>query len=384
MEMQPLDYVIVALIFLYVVFALLHIVLALITAKKNTYATEVGLDKIKFVNKGKDPFKILANLKDAGVNKEGKIVAKGERGYTWGMGLRNKIGPYINPINILLRVIFGIWWVSFLYPQRRLHSFIIDDIHRYHEAPQGATLESTIEYQKTKEVFELYRLLERPYYQQLTLGQDGSQIEVVTMAECTVIDPVLAAQSLSGKFFRRLDPGILGLIEDWANRMDYSSVLNTKTGKHEDLWQLAQGSPGVRSLNALLIESCGIALTDLYFKALRPIGKLAAASEKKAIAKINAEVTEIDARAEARKTIRLAAASARKYTDPIRGMRKLGVNPNVAARANERVQVFENLRHPDAKLITLVEGDSSDKGNKPGVVLPPTPPPTPPSTPPTT
>lgn len=337
----------------------LNIVLALLTSKKSTHATEVGLDRIKFVVKGSDLFKILANLHKAELDCDGKIVPLTKNKWLtfW--------KPYINPINIFLRLVFGAWWVSWLYPQRQILKFKIYDVHRYHQVSKDQNLKEAVEVQAEKDVEELYRYIERPYYMELTLGKDGSRVAIVLMIEGEIIDPAMAAMSLGGKFFKRLDPAVTGKVEDWANFMDYPTIITTETGKQKAVWQF------VKEINRLLKVSCGIKLTDCYIEAFRSTGKVAEATDDKAVATIEAEVLSIRTEAEAKRTERLATANAATYREPLVAMTGNGVDADVAAMTLGREKAFSSLSTPDTKVTTFVEGNIGGKpSKKPGLILP--------------
>jgi hypothetical protein len=338
-------------------FAIFNFLLGYASAGKNTHSTEIGLDKIKFGMKGKEPFVLLGTLKKAGFNRHGLIVETHLwNPLHWWMIWKNFAGPYINPVHILLKVWFGIWWVSWFYPQRQLHKFTILDIHRYHGVGPDGDMRNAIEIQPRKDVDELYRILTRPYYREIVLGQDSATIGIVVLAECEVVDPVKAVHSLNGDFFRRLDPSIKSQLEDWVNTIDFPTFLKTSTGKGQVL------ALNLEKINHLIIASCGIKVTDCYIEEMRPVGILADAAAKEAVAKVEAKVLRINTEAEAKSRSRLALVTALETSLPIKSMKKLGVDVDLAAESNERIQVFREIK--GTQLTTFVEGGERKKRKK--------------------
>lgn len=324
-------------------------------SKKNLQATTVAMEAFKFVVAGESLHKILYNLKGAGLDKDDRVTTNPQM-MCW---------MYFNPLLEFLREKLGVFWVSILYPLRKIHTFKIDK----HRLVQGGSLPANhpmsdlVSVETDVVVDSLRRFIPRPTFIGEVELADGIPVDIVVMTEYEVIIPRIPIFNLMGKFFPLLDAAIEAAVNDVGNAVTYMQLITTPTGKGSSFSETI-----IKMVDDHLERTVGIRPTSCYIVQLG----LLAADQAVKDATIAGEVENLKgkgviaaAKAKAEAITLLADANARTFVAALDALVDKGVNPNVAIQQISRVLAFREIAGLDSKIQTFVEA-----GAAMGVTLP--------------
>jgi hypothetical protein len=320
-------------------------------AKQDTWATTVPQEEFKFVAKGESLSKIIHNLVGAGLDKDGNVTSDPKK----------MVKIYYNPIFQLLQKTLGIYWVSILFPARRVFSFKIDKYKLIQESelPEKHSIKDLVEIEKGVTINSLRRFFPRPLFIPAVELQDGIFVDIVVMSEYEAINPYKAVFKYKGKFFPLLDAPTEGAVNDFGSTIKYQDLLKTKRGKGSDFSEKIIGMIGSK-----VEETTGIRQNACYIVQFGiPMGEpeVVAASQAKEVKRLEGEGVKSMADAKAYEITTLATAQARSFAAPVEAMVALKVDPNIAAEQVGRKLSLEEVAGANSKIVTFVEGGSSTK-----------------------
>jgi hypothetical protein len=327
-------------------------------SKKNLQATTVAMEEFKFVVAGESLHKILPNLKGAGLDKDDRVT----------INPKMMCRTYFNPLLEFLRAKLGVFWVSIIYPLRKIHKFKIDK----YRLVQGGTLPTNhqmsdlVAIEPDVEVDSLRRFIPRPTFINEVELKDGIPVDIVVMTEYEVIIPRIPIFSLKGKFFPLLDAAIEAAVNDVGNAVTYMQLITTPTGKGSGF------SDTILKMVADHLErTVGIRPTSCYIVQL---GLLAAdqavkdATKAQEVETLKGKGVIAAADAKAQAITLLADANARTFVAAFDALTGKGVDPNVAVHNIGRVLAFREIAGIDSTIQTFVEA-----GAAVGVTIPTSP-----------
>ncbi len=227
------------------------------TGNKNRHATFLPESTIAFVMAGGTIIKTLVNIKGHTLDETSeeqtyrKIVKEqslkpqeNENLREWwkrvGPGENEKLSHWwrrINPIRKWLQKRFGYFWVSLLYPVRKLHRFEIAKSRLKKESQVGkdTRIRDLVEYdEKDTEVYFLRWRFPR-YYVIEVIFKDGIRGTILVYTNWEVVYPYIPVFVYEGKFFDLLESAVRGKILDWANNMTAKKFIVANKGPGTDV-----------------------------------------------------------------------------------------------------------------------------------------------------
>lgn len=333
-------------------------------SKQEKQATTVPLEEFKFVIAGESLVKILPNLKDAGLDRDDKVTTDPAL-----------IKPtYYNPLLILLKEWLGIFWVSILYPLKKVYKYKIDKSRLVNESSLAPDhkIQELVRVEPNIEVNSLRRYIPRPQFIPEVELSDGIPVDIIVMTEYEVINPRIPIFNYKGKFFPLLDAAIEAAVNDFGNTVKYMEIIATPTGKGSDF---SRDILNLGNLADRLETTVGIRPTTCY---IIQVGLLAQgqaakdATQAQEIERLKGEGVKVAAEARAAAIEKLAVAHAKTFANAVEALTRLGVNKDVAAAQVASVMSHREVAGPDSKISAYFAG-----GTPPNAAVNiPTPPPT--------
>lgn len=318
-------------------------------SKKNLQATTVAMEEFKFIVAGESLHKILPNLKGAGLDKDDRVTTNPK------MMSRT----YFNPLLEFLRAKLGVFWVSILYPIRKVHKFKIDKYRLVQggSLPADHKMSDLVSVEPDVEVDSLRRYIPRPTFISEVELKDGIPVDIVVMTEYEVIIPRIPIFSLKGKFFPLLDAAIEAAVNDVGNAVTYMQLITTETGKGSGFSEKI-----LKMVADHLEKTVGIRPTSCYIVQLGLLAadqavKDATKAQEVETLKGKGVVAAATAKAEAIKL--LADANARTFGAAFDTLTGKGVNPDLAVHNISRVLAFREIAGIDSKIQTFVEAGAA-------------------------
>jgi len=340
-----------------------------IAAVNGQQATFVPEGSIMFVVQGKSLLRVVPNIKGKWYDKSSgtlKSIKKDDKKQDH----RGFLARH-----------FGIFWVSFLYPLRKAHSFPID-ASRLKEV-RGGDITEWVEKRQKENVTELLWKFPQPFLVKDVELKDGIRINILVYCILEVEKPTIPVFIFRGKFFEQIEAAVSGATAEYANTLPYT-VTNPKDKNDKGFVQVNKGQGNrnftpkyLLALNekevkdddgkrvgerTTLVEQFGIRLSDgwvMEFELSATDGETLKATKAKELEKLRAEGAVEKAKGVA-EAIRLRAQAERvRGRQFVRGMSSTGVSPDVAAQVLNSQVRGELLAGPDSKITTLVEGGGS-------------------------
>lgn len=317
-------------------------------SKKNLQATTVAMEEFKFVVAGESLYKILPNLKGAGLDNDDRVTTNPK------MMCRT----YFNPLLEFLRAKLGVFWVSIIYPLRKIHKFKIDKYRLVQggSLPANHQMSDLVAIEPDVEVDSLRRFIPRPTFINEVELKDGIPVDIVVMTEYEVIIPRIPIFSLKGKFFPLLDAAIEAAVNDIGNAVTYMQLITTPTGKGSGfsdtiLMMVAdhlEKTVGIRPTSCYIVQ-LGLLAADQAVKDATKAQEVETLKGKGVIEAATAKAAAIKL---------LADAEARRFGAVFDELVGKNVDPNLAVLQINRVLAFERLAAATVP-ITFVEGGAS-------------------------
>jgi len=339
---------------------------------QGSWTTTVDQEEFKFIVAGGNLIKILPNMKKGELNEKDEVVESGKGEVV-----------YKNPLLTLLKDRLGIYWVSIIWPLKKVHSFKIDkySLRQESELPENHKLSDLIEVEKDFEVFSLRRFIPRPLLIKEVELKDGLTVDILVMTEWEVINPRRPVFNYKGIFFSLMDNTIEGAVNDYGNSVGYMDLIGKPLGRDSEFSDKIMlfiesdfTIPDIEDRKKSFARTVGIKLTNCYvvqFGLLESDQSTRDATKANALEIELAKAAETKAGGEAKAIERIAIAQAKAFAKPVASLIKLGVDPNLAAAQVGRKTAMEAVAGKDSKLTVFVEGGSS--GNT-GINISTTPP----------
>jgi hypothetical protein len=330
-------------------------------SKSNRQATTVALETFKFVVAGGSLHRILANLTDAGLDRNGRVTTNEKM----------MVRTYTNPLLEFLRVKLGVYWVSIFYPIHKVYKFKIDKnrLVKGTTLSDGHSIRDLITVEPDVEVDHLLRIIPRPIYVPGVQTNDGFTVDIALMTEHEVTNPRTAVFSLNGQFFPLLDAAMKAAVGDYCNNAKYMQLINTATGKGSGfsgiiLTMVAdhlERTVGIRPTACYIIQ-VGIPESDQA---------VVRATKAKEVAILEGEGVIAAAEAKAKAINTLAKAQANVLKEAVDALVGKGMDMNLAMQQVGRVLAFREISGEGSKITTFVEA-----GTTAGITIPVSPTPT--------
>ena len=186
---------------------------------------------------------------------------------------KKKLGWLKNTLRLLnikrwfrnyLRTKWGFFWVSILWPVRRVYELNIERARLRDDYPEkGARvrLREMIEREKKPAKFLLWQF-PRPILVPDVEFKDRFKADIVVMTQCRVVVPQIPAFVWKEKFFQLLESSVEGSVLDYARKLTFAEFVEEKETKPGSQFFLGVISP----LNRKLIELQGIHIFDGWIK----------------------------------------------------------------------------------------------------------------------
>lgn len=169
------------------------------SAKKGWHATQLPTGEIAFVVASGTVIKVLSNVDGHYVK---KTIVGGNRKWEI-LPINPSVPPPMeNPLSKWLKKKWGIYWVSWFWPLRKLHGFNVD-IARLKPAEQLNNLEikDWIQHEGNRSVTTLRWKIPRPFVAIGVELADKARVDLVITAVFRTVDPVKPIFIYKGRFF---------------------------------------------------------------------------------------------------------------------------------------------------------------------------------------
>lgn len=308
-----------------------------IGAKRNKQATFVEEGTMKFVVKGDSLDRVLLNVSGYSYDEMTKTIENVPTQKTW---LEDH----------------GIYWVSWLYPLKRVHTFeVIKDRLKMSKPTEPKDIDELVEHEGAVLVDNLRFQFTRPFVIREVDFADGTRVDFLIFGVFQVVNPYQAVFIQSGKkMFNILASSVQALLVDYAKDKGFEEFRKTVKGKDffEELKKINEGEDSIISIAGIKaisgrIEEYNISPKD---QAIQD------AIQKKDINTRLAEARVAEADGIARSKERIATAEGTRFQKEMEALRDAGVDPNVAANTLREIRKAEHIASEDSKVTTWVEG----------------------------
>jgi hypothetical protein len=310
-------------------------------------ATFIPQSTIAFVVQGESLLKVIPNIR--------------------GKRYKKRTGELVNvrdwPKGPLQR--FGIFWVSWLYPLRRVHKFKIISAKLIPESERNnKAITEWIEFKPDWDVTELRWRFELPFLYKDVELKDGSRVTVLIYGIFEVIDPTTPVFVFGGSFYRQLESGMGGATVEFVKDFTYDEFLDEKKGRgNVKLTKMLR--------DVAIEELVGIKLVDGWmpdYKLSEADEEIATAKKAKEKERLLAQGAEERGKGRARETEEAATGEVSRWDRLTATLVAHGVDPNIAAGVVREQIRMEQIAGKDSKITTFVEG-----GGNATVAIPPKP-----------
>ena len=329
----------------------------LIARGLDAHATSVPEGEVRYVVAGGKLIRHLANIPGHYV-KEFHDETGDETGR-----LRYKLSTTDKPLNWLQRK-WGVFWVSWLYPARKLYSFSLKVTRMKSPAEMGpdSSLRDWVEYDTKSEVRGLRWRFPHPLFVgEVELGKDRTKVDFVLVVIYEVIDPYTPIFIYNGDFFRPTDAAITNAVMDFGARGDlsYAELVKEKkapgTGASQTNKTLADAVKNTPNMDKYGLEIVDVRIHDFSlspkFKDIDEAARAEEVARLRALAKI--KEAEGDKIAQALR----AEGEAEKFRQPMRVVvGEYNADPNVAISALASIRRAESVGGETSDITTWVEG----------------------------
>jgi hypothetical protein len=239
-------------------------------AEKKQQVTFVREGEAEFKVSGNNLIEIFLNLDGWCLTKDGRLKPVPGRNAQYGIEAAKpeevikKRGPAG-----LIRERWGLYWVSILYPWRRIYKF---NITKYRlrskiDIAEDAGLKNRVTHE-IEEVNSLRIFFSIPFFFGGIETRDGFKVDLVLTGLCLVAIPYIPVMQLGGKYTPVIEAAINTALIDLLNKINYTDLIKLPKGKGSKFWnQLTNINKKPKKADQKsLVDSTGIMLLELYME----------------------------------------------------------------------------------------------------------------------
>jgi hypothetical protein len=344
------------------------------SAKNSWQFTYVPEGHIVFIVRGETLERTIVNVKDHYLDVMTHKIIEGEEPEK-NRKLRKECEGYLAGF---LRKHWGIYWVSLLYPAKKIHRFkITRDRLKKSSGEEDLDVREMIERDAGEyEVSSLRWKFPRPILaRDVELGGDRTKIDVLVFTAFKVVNPYLPVFAYDGDFFELLESAVNSAVIDYCSGdKTYEDILREPKGEGSKF------SKRIMKINVTkkgapdsIVTAVGIEIVAAWVYAidLSPQDQeLIDAARAEKVAKFNAQALVAEADGKAQAEIRLsegiaegkriiAGAEADRFGKLIKAQTDNGVGADVAAHTVRDDVRTANVGGKDSKITTWVDGANS-------------------------